>query len=132
MSMSIGGHEDVADRDDPLVDAVLCASCALMSVTARSLATSDGDVTWAQNRFLVELADRGPWRLAELAEARGVERSTATRMADRPPHKWLVSNIVQRMEQTDSRAAVAALRAFAEATGEVPETSWALRPEPVQ
>jgi DNA-binding MarR family transcriptional regulator len=124
-------------------------------------------VTLAQYRVLFELAERGPQRLADLAAALGVGRSTATRMADRLAHKQLVhrrrissdrrgvrvsltasgrdlvhqvgrsrrleiSNIVARMAHTDSHAAVAALRAFAEATGEVPETSWALRPEPVR
>ncbi|HEY1520208.1 MAG TPA: MarR family transcriptional regulator [Solirubrobacteraceae bacterium] len=165
--MCIEGHDHTAARDDPLVDAILSASRALIAVAARSLATADGDVTWAQYRVLVELAERGPQRLADLAAALAVGRSTATRMADRLAHKQLVhrrritsdrrgvrvsltasgrdlvhevgrrrrteiSNIVQRMEQTEARAAVEALQAFAEATGEVPERSWPLRSEPVR
>lgn len=78
------------ERDD-VVDAVLGASRALVAVAARSLATVAEDVTLAQYRVLVELAARGPQRLAVLAEALGVERSTATRMCDRLVRKQLVA-----------------------------------------
>lgn len=61
-----------------------------MAVAARSLATVAEDVTLAQYRVLVELAARGPQRLADLATALGVDRSTATRMCDRLVRKRLV------------------------------------------
>jgi DNA-binding MarR family transcriptional regulator len=78
-----------AGRDD-LVDAVLGASRALVAVAARSLADLAEDVTLPQYRALVELAARGPQRLADLATALGVDRSTATRMCDRLVRKQLV------------------------------------------
>jgi DNA-binding MarR family transcriptional regulator len=80
----------VADRDE-LVNGVLAASRALVAVAARSLATVADDVTLPQYRVLIELASRGPLRLADLAGALGVDRSTATRMCDRLVRKRLVS-----------------------------------------
>ncbi|HEX3831409.1 MAG TPA: MarR family transcriptional regulator [Solirubrobacteraceae bacterium] len=61
-----------------------------MAVAARSLATVAEDVTLAQYRVLVELASRGPQRLADLATALGVDRSTATRMCERLVRKHLI------------------------------------------
>jgi DNA-binding MarR family transcriptional regulator len=75
---------------DEVVDAVLGASRALVAVAARSLATVAEDVTLAQYRVLVVLASRGPQRLADLATALAVDRSTATRMCDRLVRKGLV------------------------------------------
>lgn len=154
------GGEPGADRDE-LVDAVLGASRALVAVAARSLANVADDVTLAQYRVLIELAARGPQRLADLATALGVDRSTATRMCDRLVRKRLVSRrrisedrrgvrvsltvaggelvaevsrrrraeisaILERLPQAHRRSVVRALRAFAEAAGEVPEQDWSL------
>src|ERR1700749_5224155 len=79
-----------AANSDELVDAVLGASRALVAVAARSLANVAEDVTLAQYRVLIVLAARGPQRLADLATALGVDRSTATRMCDRLGRKRLV------------------------------------------
>lgn len=87
---------------DELVDAVLGASRALVAVAARSLATVADDVTLAQYRVLIELASRGPQRVADLATALTVDRSTATRMCDRLVRKRLVA----RRRATDDRRAV--------------------------
>jgi len=141
---------------DQLVDAVLGASRALVAVAARSLANVAEDVTLPQYRFLVELASRGPQRLADLATALGVDRSTATRMCDRLVRKRLVTRrrtqedrravrvaltstgaelvaevsrrrrleiatIVARLPAAHRDRVVRALRAFADAAGEVPE-----------
>ena len=153
------------DADEPardeLVDAVLGSSRALVAVAARSLANLAEDVTLAQYRFLIELASRGPQRLADLATALGVDRSTATRMCDRLVRKRLVTRrraqedrrtvrvsltgagaelvaevsrrrrveiatIVGRMPAADRDPVVRALRAFADAAGEVPEQDWSL------
>ena len=76
---------------EELVDALLRASRALVAVAARSLATVAEDVTLAQYRALIELAARGPLRLADLADALAVDRSTATRMCDRLVRKRLIS-----------------------------------------
>lgn len=72
----------VADRvTDPLVDAFLYASRALVAVAAMSLA--DVDVTTAQFRVLVLVAGRGPQRPSDLAHAMQVAPSSATRMCQR-------------------------------------------------
>ena len=74
-----------------MVDAVLSASRALVSVAARSLAGAADEVTLPQYRALVVLASRGRQRVAALAEALGVTPATATRMCDRLVRKRLVS-----------------------------------------
>jgi DNA-binding MarR family transcriptional regulator len=152
--------DPVADAD-LLVDAVLMASRSLVAVAARSLAGLGEEITLPQYRVLIELAVRGPLRVAELASILGVERSTATRMCDRLVRKRLVQRrrevsdrrgvrislrpagrqliqevserrreeiaaILLRMPTTDRGAALRALRAFAEAAGEVPEQDWSL------
>lgn len=100
-STTTGPRGAAADRDE-LVDAVLGASRALVGVAARSLATVAEDVTLAQYRVLIELASRGPQRVADLATALTVERSTATRMCDRLVRKRLVA----RRRATDDRRVV--------------------------
>ncbi|HWE14078.1 MAG TPA: MarR family transcriptional regulator [Solirubrobacteraceae bacterium] len=87
---------------EELVDAVLGASRALVAVAARSLATVAEDVTLAQYRVLIELASRGPLRVADLADALAVDRSTATRMCDRLVRKRLVT----RRRTSDDRRVV--------------------------
>jgi DNA-binding MarR family transcriptional regulator len=101
-SSSSAQRRKVAEpADDELVDAVLGASRALVAVAARSLAGVAEDVTLPQYRFLVVLASRGPQRLADLATALGVDRSTATRMCDRLVRKRLVT---RRRTREDRRA----------------------------
>lgn len=104
---SIGrGMSPAAKQEDQLVDAVLGASRALVAVAARSLGDLAEDVTLAQYRVLVELAARGPHRVAELAGVLGVESSTATRMCDRLVRKRLIH---RRRENRDRRAVQVAL-----------------------
>jgi DNA-binding MarR family transcriptional regulator len=95
-------HGRSAVATDEVVDAVLGASRALVAVAARSLADVGEDVTLAQYRALVVLASRGPQRLADLAAALAVERSTATRMCDRLVRKRLAV----RRRATDDRRVV--------------------------
>lgn len=97
-----------ADRDalEPVVDAVLSASRALVAVAARSLAVAAEEVTLAQYRTLVVLASRGPQRLADLAAAVSVTPATATRMCDRLVRKRLVT---RRSEPGDRRQVQIAL-----------------------
>jgi DNA-binding MarR family transcriptional regulator len=144
-----------------LVDAVLGASRALVAVAARSLVKVAGDVTLAQYRVLVELAARGPQRVADLAAVLGVDPSTVTRMCDRLVRKGLayrrrattdrrsvkislapagrelvqdvtrqrraeLQKILGRLPDEDRSPVLAALRAFADAAGEVPEQEWSL------
>ena len=86
----------------PLLDAVLAASRALVAIAARSLASLGEDVTLPQFRALVVLTTRGPQRLAELAQALGVDPSTATRMCDRLVRK----SLVHRRRTNDDRRGV--------------------------
>jgi len=90
VSLSTAKSSD-GGQDDELIDAALGASRVLVAVAARSLAGLAEDMTLAQYRALVELAARGPQRLADLAAVLAVERSTATRMCDRLARKHLVS-----------------------------------------
>jgi DNA-binding MarR family transcriptional regulator len=161
MSVASAAGRQPGQGGDELVDAVLGASRALVAVAARSLANVAEDVTLPQYRVLIELAARGPQRLADLATALGVDRSTATRMCDRLVRKRLVHRrrttedrrgvrvsltvaggelvaevtrrrraeiavIVERMPKAHRRPVLNALRAFAEAAGEVPEQDWSL------
>src|ERR1700747_207159 len=84
-------HQRSHRESEALVAAVRGASRALVAVAARSLATVADDVTLAQYRVLIELASRGPQRLADLGGALRVDRSPATRMCDRLVRKRLVA-----------------------------------------
>jgi DNA-binding MarR family transcriptional regulator len=79
------------DATPEVVDAVVRASRVLVSVSARSLAGVDHDVTLPQYRALVVLASRGAQRPGDLAEALGSHPSTVTRLCDRLVAKGLVS-----------------------------------------
>lgn len=140
---------------------MLGASRALVAVAARSLAGMGEDVTLPQYRALIELAIRGPQRVADLAAILGVDRSTMTRMCDRLVRKGLIqrrrfsedrrgvhirltpqgrhlvdevsdrrraelSRILERLPHSGRPAVLAALRAFAQAAGPVPEQGWSL------
>jgi len=74
----------------PVVDAVVGASRALVAMAARSLGAAGDEVTLAQYRALVVLASRGPQRVVDLAGYLDVTASTATRMCDRLVRKGLV------------------------------------------
>ena len=77
-------------RSQPVVDAVVGASRALVAMAARSLGAAGDEVTLAQYRALVVLASRGPQRVVDLAGYLDVTASTATRMCDRLVRKGLV------------------------------------------
>lgn len=87
---------------DQLTDAVLTASRVLVAVAARSLAEHETEVSLQQYRALVVLGSRGPQRPIDLAEALGVDPSTATRLCDRLSDKRLIS----RRRQTEDRREV--------------------------
>ncbi len=161
MPLPMIADAEVDEGARELLDAVLGASRALVAVAARSLLDVADDVTLVQYRVLVELAARGPQRLADLAAVLGVDGSTATRMCDRlvrkalvtrrrasadrrtvrvsltPPGRDLVAevsrsrraelaNILARVPREDRRPVLSALRAFADAAGELPEQEWSL------
>ena len=89
-------------RSQPVVDAVVGASRALVAIAARSLGAAGEDVTLPQYRALVVLASRGPQRVVDLAGFLDVTASTATRMCDRLVRKGLV----QRQRSSSDRRAV--------------------------
>ena len=76
---------------DELVTAVLTASRVLVGVSAASLAEIEDTVTVTQFRTLVVLDSRGGTNLNGLADALGVNASTAVRMVDRLFAAGLVS-----------------------------------------
>src|SRR6476661_1997360 len=131
---------------DELVTAVLTASRVLVGVSAASLAEIEDTVTVTQFRTLVVLDSRGGTNLNGLADALGVNASTAVRMVDRLFAAGLVSRtdnpanrrevvleltragaelvsqeiarIVRRMPVAQRAELVEALTTFADAAGE--------------
>ena len=91
---------------DPVVDALLRASRALVAITARSLAAVSADVTLAQFRSLVVLATAGPQTVSALADRLAVHASTMTRMCNRLVARGLV---VRAPSAVDRREVVIAL-----------------------
>ncbi len=81
---------DIGDVDD-VTAAVLTASRLLVAITARSLAAVEETVTLPQLRMLVVLSTQGSCKLVELAQALGVNPSTAMRMVDRLSASGLIS-----------------------------------------
>jgi DNA-binding MarR family transcriptional regulator len=91
---------------DPVVDALLRASRALVSITARSLSAVNEDVTLPQFRSLVVLATAGPQTVSALADRLTVHASTMTRMCNRLVSRGLV---VRAPSAVDRREVVIAL-----------------------
>jgi DNA-binding MarR family transcriptional regulator len=91
---------------DPVVDAVLRASRALVAITTRSLSSVNQDVTIAQFRSLVVLATAGPQTVSALADRLAVHASTMTRMCNRLVTRGLV---VRAPSAVDRREVVIAL-----------------------
>jgi DNA-binding MarR family transcriptional regulator len=73
-----------------VVDAVLSASRALITVATKSLGAAAEEITIAQYRALVVLASRGPQRIGDLAGVLEIAPSTAGRMCDRLVGKGLI------------------------------------------
>jgi DNA-binding MarR family transcriptional regulator len=91
-----------------LANAVLTASRVLVAVAARSLAEHDSEVSLPQYRALVVLGSRGAQRPVDLAQALGVDPSTATRMCDRLVRKRLIT---RRRDVIDRRVVLLDLSA---------------------
>ena len=86
-----------------LANAVLTASRVLVAVAARSLAESEEEVSLPQYRALVVLGARGPQRPVDLAEALGIDPSSATRLCDRLVRKRLISRRRQGADRREVR-----------------------------
>lgn len=91
-----------------LAEAVLTSSRVLVGVAARSLAESEEDVSIPQYRALVVLGGRGPLRPVDLAEALGIDPSTATRLCDRLVRKRLITRRRQGADRREVRLTLAA------------------------
>ncbi len=87
------------DHVDAVTDAVLTASRLLVAVSARSIAAVDDSISLAQFRLLVVLFSRGQQKVTTLAEALGVNPSSATRAIDR----LLDAGLVDRQPNPMSR-----------------------------
>jgi DNA-binding MarR family transcriptional regulator len=102
-----GGTLDMPDAAaDPVVEALLRASRALVAITARSLTSANEDVTLPQFRSLVVLATAGPQTVSALADRLAVHASTMTRMCNRLVSRGLV---VRAPSAVDRREVVIAL-----------------------
>lgn len=95
------GHTSTVS-DDAVVDAVLLATKAMVSLAEASVRQVSDDVTLAQFRTLVLLMTAGPCRLGDLARAMGVNPSTATRMCDRLVRKDLVTRARDRIDRRET------------------------------
>lgn len=91
-----GTHDDPIDA---VTDAVLTASRLLVAVSARSISAVDETISLAQFRLLVVLYTQGQQKVTALAEALGVNPSTATRAVDR----LLEAGLVDRRPNPRSR-----------------------------
>lgn len=97
-----GRDRDVPADVDRLVAAVLTASRVLVGISARSLAGVEESITLTQFRSLVVLAGEGETNLNRLAEALGVQASTAARTVDR----LVAAQLVTRTENPATRREV--------------------------
>jgi len=95
------------DPGDPLIDAFLVASRALVAVAARSLADVD-DVTLPQFRALVVVSTRPGITVSELASTLDVHASTATRLCDRLVRKKLLKRVAGTNDRRSMRLFLAA------------------------
>jgi DNA-binding MarR family transcriptional regulator len=91
---------------ESVVDALLRASRALVTIAARSLSSVSEDVTLPQFRTLTLLSARGPQTVSAIAEGLDVHASTMTRMCNRLVTRGLV---VRTPSATDRREVVITL-----------------------
>jgi len=84
-------NEDPGEATDPIVDAVVRASRALVGITVRALASVSDEVTLPQLRTLVVVSLQGPQTVSALAERLDVHASTMTRMCNRLVTRGLVA-----------------------------------------
>jgi DNA-binding MarR family transcriptional regulator len=104
-----GDNLDMDDAADPVVDAILRASRALVAITARSLSGVNGDVTLPQFRSLVVLATAGPQTVSALADRLAVHASTMTRMCNRLVSRGLVVRAPSAVDRREVGIALTAM-----------------------
>jgi DNA-binding MarR family transcriptional regulator len=84
-------NEESGESTDPVVDAVVRASRALVGITLRALSSVSDEVTLPQLRTLVVVSLQGPQTVSALAERLDVHASTMTRMCSRLVSRGLVA-----------------------------------------
>jgi DNA-binding MarR family transcriptional regulator len=99
-------NEVAGEATDPIVDAVVRASRALVGITVRALASVSDEVTLPQLRTLVVVSLQGPQTVSALADRLDVHASTMTRMCNRLVTRGLV---VRTPSATDRREVVITL-----------------------
>ncbi len=87
--------------DDPVVDSIVRANQAIMTLAEDSVHEVRSDVTLTQYRALVALSEQGPCQLGDLAHAMGVGPSTATRMCDRLVRKGLIDRTRHEVDRRE-------------------------------
>jgi DNA-binding MarR family transcriptional regulator len=101
-------NEEPSEATEPVVDAVVRASRALVGITLRALASVSDEVTLPQLRTLVVVSLQGPQTVSALAERLDVHASTMTRMCSRLVSRGLV---VRKPSALDRREVVIELTA---------------------
>ncbi len=101
--------EDPIQNTDPMVDAVVRASRALVGITVRALASVSDEVTLPQLRTLVVVSQHGAQTVSSLADRLDVHASTMTRMCSRLVSRGLVE---RRPSPLDRREVVIVLTAL--------------------
>ncbi len=91
------------DQRTPFIGAALLASRAIASMAQVALSDVTDEVTLAQYRTLVVLAQQGPQNLVNLAGEIGVTPATATRMCDRLVGKKLITREPQDQDRRHIR-----------------------------
>jgi DNA-binding MarR family transcriptional regulator len=100
----MAGTDD--DQIDAVTDAVLTASRLLVAVSARSIAAVNESISLAQFRLLVVLYSTGEQKVTALAEALGVNPSTATRAVDRLLESGLVDRRLNPLSRREMRVSL--------------------------
>src|SRR5262249_966248 len=94
-------NEDPGEATDPIVDAVVRASRALVGITVRALASVSDEVTLPQLRTLVVVSLQGPQTVSALAERLDVHASTMTRMCNRLVTRGLVARTPSALDRRE-------------------------------
>src|SRR3954464_5234734 len=84
-------NEETGEATEPVVDAVVRASRALVGITVRALNSVSDEVTLPQLRTLVVVSLQGPQTVSALAERLDGHASTMTRMCSRLVSRGLVA-----------------------------------------
>lgn len=98
-----GAANEQHDQVDAVTDAVLTVSRLLVAVSARSIAAVDESISLAQFRLLVVLHTKGEQKVTTLADALGVNPSTATRAIDRLLDRGLVDRHMNPQSRREMR-----------------------------